>query len=137
MILLFNFIWQINPVLLPFYSLNADFEKLSFEKLDFGETAVLDKFYNADAAVVDMSTHAWQSALFYLIGIRESMGMDDNIVMLHDKEPETTSSVKVGQSLTRSITTQNDLMSLTRSITTQNGLMSLTRPITTQKAECL
>ena len=68
---------------------------IPFEKLDFGETDVLDKFYNADVAIVDMSVHVQQSALVYHIGVRESMGMPQTIITLHDTDPEFTLSVKV------------------------------------------
>ncbi|KAI0229036.1 Mitogen-activated protein kinase kinase kinase 15 [Lamellibrachia satsuma] len=68
---------------------------IPFEKLDFGETDVLDKFYNADVAIVDMSVHVQQSALVYHIGVRESMGMPQTIITLHDTDPEFTLSVKL------------------------------------------
>lgn len=66
-----------------------------FQKLDFGETAVLDTFYNAELAVVDMSLPFQQAPLFYHIGIRQSMGMKHNIVTIFDSDPEMALSLRV------------------------------------------
>lgn len=76
-------------------SLKADLCEVNFERLDFGQLEVLDKFYNADIAIVDMSIQIQQSSLFYHIGVRESMGMPETIILLHDTNPEFTLSVKV------------------------------------------
>ena len=74
--------------------MKLDLTHVPFEKLDFGETEVLDKFYNADIAIVDMSVSVQQRALFYHIGVREQMGIE-TIIFLHDTNAETTLSVKV------------------------------------------
>ena len=56
---------------------------------------MLDIFYNADVVVVDMTITVQQSSLFYHIGVRESMGMKCNVVIVNDTDPEVTVSLRV------------------------------------------
>lgn len=95
-------LWVINHLwydVVCFTSLEAELENVQFEKLDFGETSVLDLFYNADVVIVDMSIPVQQSALFYHIGVRQSMEMKFNIVLHYDVDPEQSLALRVSSSL--------------------------------------
>ncbi|KAM8977103.1 mitogen-activated protein kinase kinase kinase 15 [Pelodytes ibericus] len=72
----------------------AQLTSVNFGELDFGETAVLDTFYDADVAVVDMSDVGRQPSLFYHLGVRESFDMANNVILYHDTDPDTSLSLK-------------------------------------------
>ncbi|XP_058422185.1 mitogen-activated protein kinase kinase kinase 5 isoform X4 [Diceros bicornis minor] len=72
----------------------AALETLHFGKLDFGETAVLDRFYNADIAVVEMSDAFRQPSLFYHLGVRESFSMANNVILYCDSNSDSPQSLK-------------------------------------------
>ena len=61
-------------------------QRIMFEKLDFGETAVLDQFYSADIAVADISEVSYQAVLSYHLGLRENFDMKQNIVTFIDQD---------------------------------------------------
>ncbi|XP_054992296.1 mitogen-activated protein kinase kinase kinase 5 isoform X2 [Sorex araneus] len=75
-------------------AVGATLETLHFGKLDFGETTVLDRFYNADIAVVEMSDAFRQPSLFYHLGVRESFSMANNIILYCDTNTDSLQSLK-------------------------------------------
>ena len=76
-------------------AIDAQLEQISFQSLDFGELCSLDQFYTADIVIVDASQVKEQPTLFYHLGIRESFGMKDNVVIVHDADETKTSSIQV------------------------------------------
>uniref|UniRef100_A0A8C1UPW3 mitogen-activated protein kinase kinase kinase n=1 Tax=Cyprinus carpio TaxID=7962 RepID=A0A8C1UPW3_CYPCA len=67
---------------------------IPFGKLDFGETSVLDHFYNADIAVVEMTDAFRQPSLFYHLGVRESFSMANNIILYCDLNSDSLHSLQ-------------------------------------------
>ena len=61
-------------------------ERIPFEKLDFGETDALDRFYSCSVAVADVTDRAYQAKLFYHLGLRESFDMRQNVVTYLDEQ---------------------------------------------------
>ena len=61
-------------------------QRILFEKLDFGETVVLDQLYSADIAVADISEVSYQPVLSYHLGLRENFDMKQNIVTFIDQD---------------------------------------------------
>lgn len=67
-------------------SSNSTIERIPFEKLDYGETESLDKFYSAPVVVVDVTERNYEACLYYQVGLRESYGMKHNVVLCADQE---------------------------------------------------
>ena len=61
-------------------------QRILFEKLDFGETSVLDQFYSADVAVADITEMSYQAVLSYHLGLRENFDMKQNMVTYIDQD---------------------------------------------------
>ncbi|KAI7800094.1 mitogen-activated protein kinase kinase kinase 5, partial [Triplophysa rosa] len=69
-------------------------EIIHFGMLDFGETSVLDHFYNADVAAVEMTEAFRQPSLFYHLGVRESFSMVNNIILYCDLNSDSLHSLQ-------------------------------------------
>ncbi|XP_022619973.1 mitogen-activated protein kinase kinase kinase 5-like [Seriola dumerili] len=73
---------------------HAVFKTISFERISLGTTDILDNFYNADVAVVEMSDTFCQPSLFYHLGVRESFSMTNNIILYCYKQDSDLQAVK-------------------------------------------
>ena len=65
---------------------NTTIERIPFEKLDFGETPVLDQFYSANVVVADVTEKSYQATIFYHLGLRENFDMKHNVVTCVDEQ---------------------------------------------------
>nr|XP_038023193.1 LOW QUALITY PROTEIN: mitogen-activated protein kinase kinase kinase 6 [Anas platyrhynchos] len=61
--------------------LRARLHPLPFDTLALGDTGTLERFYNADVAVVELSDAVCQPSLFYHLGVRESFNMPHNVLL--------------------------------------------------------
>ncbi|NWZ25659.1 M3K6 kinase, partial [Asarcornis scutulata] len=61
--------------------LRARLHTLPFDTLALGDTGTLERFYNADVAVVELSDAVCQPSLFYHLGVRESFNMPHNVLL--------------------------------------------------------
>ncbi|XP_070691759.1 mitogen-activated protein kinase kinase kinase 5 [Pempheris klunzingeri] len=73
---------------------HAVFNTISFERISLGTTDILDSFYNADVAVVEMSDSFCQPSLFYHLGVRESFSMTNNIILYCYKQDSDLQAIK-------------------------------------------
>ncbi|XP_041649487.1 mitogen-activated protein kinase kinase kinase 5 [Cheilinus undulatus] len=73
---------------------HAVFKTISFERISLGTTDILDSFYNADVAVVEMSDSFCQPSLFYHLGVRESFSMTNNIILYCYKKDSDLQAIK-------------------------------------------
>ncbi|KAM6910528.1 mitogen-activated protein kinase kinase kinase 5 [Xenentodon cancila] len=73
---------------------HAALKTISFERISLGSTDILDSFYNADVAVVEMSDTFCQQSLFYHLGVRESFSMTNNIILYCCKQESDLQALK-------------------------------------------
>ncbi|XP_052000607.1 mitogen-activated protein kinase kinase kinase 5-like [Xyrauchen texanus] len=73
---------------------HAVLKSISLERIALGTTDILDTFYNADVAVVEMSISICQPSLFYHLGVRESFSMTNNVILYCNKQEDDLEIVK-------------------------------------------
>ncbi|XP_034029981.1 mitogen-activated protein kinase kinase kinase 5 [Thalassophryne amazonica] len=73
---------------------HAQLNTIHFERISVGTADVLDSFYNADVAVVEMSDTFCQPSVFYHLGVRESFSMTNNMILYCYKQDGDVQAVK-------------------------------------------
>ncbi|KAM8871129.1 mitogen-activated protein kinase kinase kinase 5 isoform 2-T2 [Spinachia spinachia] len=73
---------------------HALFKTISFERISLGTADILDSFYNADVAVVEMSDSFCQPSLYYHLGVRESFSMSNTIILYCYKQDSDVQALK-------------------------------------------
>ncbi|KAF0757605.1 mitogen-activated protein kinase kinase kinase 15-like [Aphis craccivora] len=61
-----------------------------FEKFDLEENDELKKFHYADVVIVDLSINIQHSSLFYYLGCRQNIGMNQNIILCNNLDDEVS-----------------------------------------------
>ncbi|MBN3305222.1 M3K5 kinase, partial [Amia calva] len=75
-------------------SAHAALLTIPLERLALGSTDILDSFYNADVAVVEMSDSFCQPSLFYHLGVRESFSMTNNVILYCNRQQTDLQALK-------------------------------------------
>lgn len=77
------------------FNSSATIIHVNFKELDSGVPSILDLFYSADAAIVDISVRCQQCSLVYHLGVRESFGMKNNILLFNEPDIGSASDLRV------------------------------------------
>lgn len=76
--------------------MNANFTMVQAKDLVGGDMLAQDLFYNADAAIIEMSLDDQGNSLYYHLGVRESFLMKQNVLLvadISDNETKTNSNI--------------------------------------------
>ncbi|KAH8867277.1 Mitogen-activated protein kinase kinase kinase 15 [Schistosoma japonicum] len=73
----------IDEICIACKTVQATVRFLSYEEVSHGLTETLDFVYNSDVLIVDMSDKTQQGQLNYQLGVRESLKLYDNIVIVN------------------------------------------------------
>ena len=68
---------------------------LPVSQLDYGSAAVLDEFYSADVVICDITDPRIQSSIFYQLGVRESLGSKEAILVFEDHDDDATQRLRL------------------------------------------
>lgn len=63
-------------------AMEANLILIQYEELYSKVSSALDSYYNADAAIIDISIEKQRNSLFYHLGVRESFSMKQNILIV-------------------------------------------------------
>lgn len=63
--------------------------------MDFGEVTVVERFYSADVAIIDLSVPEQQNSLLYHLGVRESFGMKQNILTYNESSDDSALQLRL------------------------------------------